>query len=98
MIKKVILSFALALQNIRSNIFHTLLSILGVVIGVASLVAILSLIDGMEEFARDQITETTSLKAIVVNSNPYHRINDVRVRKDTFGIVSYQQSKKNKIQ
>jgi putative ABC transport system permease protein len=33
------------------------------------------------------------LKAIVVNSNPYHRINDVRVRNDTFGIVSYQQSK-----
>ena len=93
MLKKIILSFALAFQNIRSHFFHTMLSILGIVIGVASLVAILSLIDGMEEFARDQISNTTSLKAIVVNSNPYKRINDVRVRKDTFGILSIDHMK-----
>ena len=36
MLKKTVLSFSLAIQNIRSNLFHTLLSILGIVIGALS--------------------------------------------------------------
>ncbi len=88
MVKKLTSSFLLALQNIRSHFFHTLLSVLGIVIGVASLVAILSLIDGMEEYANQQITETTSLKAIAVRSNAYENINGVRIRKDTFAILT----------
>lgn len=87
MLKKLSSSFLLALQNIRSHFFHTLLSVLGIVIGVASLVAILSLIDGMEEYANQQITETTSLKAIAVRSNAYESINNVRIRKDSFSII-----------
>ncbi len=89
MLRKLTSSFALAIYNIRSHFFHTLLSVLGIVIGVASLVAILSLIDGLEDFARKQITETTSLKAIVVKSDPYKRSNDIRIRKDTFAIIRY---------
>jgi putative ABC transport system permease protein len=46
---------------------HTFLSILGVIIGVAALVAILSLGDGLEKFARDQISATTSLRSIIIN-------------------------------
>jgi putative ABC transport system permease protein len=87
MLKKVSSSFLLAIQNIRSHFFHTLLSVLGIVIGVASLVAILSLIDGMEEYANQQITQTTSLKAIAVRSNAYETINNVRIRKDSFSIL-----------
>lgn len=91
--KKIIVSFATALQNIRARFFHTVLSILGIVIGVAALVAILSLIDGMEQYAQEQITKTTSLKAILVQTNPYKSVNEVQVRKadyayfthDTFG-------------
>ena len=79
--KKILVSFATALQNIRNRFFHTVLSILGIVIGVAALVAILSLIDGMERYAQEQITKTTSLKAIIVQSNPYKTVNDVQVRK-----------------
>ncbi|MBL7809909.1 MAG: ABC transporter permease, partial [Saprospiraceae bacterium] len=45
MFRNTLQSFALALQNIRSNLFHTLLSVLGIVIGVAALVATFSLID-----------------------------------------------------
>jgi len=90
MVKKIVVSFLLAFQNIRSNFFHTILSVLGIVIGVAALVAILSLIDGMEEFARNQITKTTSLKAIVVQSDPVKRINDIRIRKDTFPVIDYE--------
>jgi putative ABC transport system permease protein len=89
MLRKFLGSFLLAFHNIRSHFFHTLLSILGIVIGVASLVSILSLIDGMEDYAKEQIATTTSLNAIVVQSQPYHRINNVRMRKDSFPIIDY---------
>jgi putative ABC transport system permease protein len=88
MIKTILNSFALAFGNIRSNFFHTLLSVLGIVIGVAALVSILSLIDGMEKYAREQITETTSLKAISVSSDVYKSVNELRVRKDSFAILT----------
>lgn len=87
--KKIIISFATALQNIRTRFFHTVLSILGIVIGVAALVAILSLIDGMEQYAQEQITKTTSLKAIIVQSNPYKSVNEVQVRKTDCDHLTY---------
>lgn len=89
MLKTILSSFVLAFHNIRSHFFHTLLSVLGIVIGVAALVSILSLIDGMEHYAKEQITKTTSLKAINVWSNQYKRTNGVRVRRDSFPILGY---------
>lgn len=83
--KQLIASFITALQNIRDHFFHTVLSITGIVIGVAALVAILSLIDGMEQYAEEQITKTTSLKAILVQTNTYKTVNEVQVKKDNFG-------------
>lgn len=85
--KKILVSFATALQNIRGRFFHTVLSILGIVIGVAALVAILSLIDGMEQYAREQITKTTSIKAIGVNPRPFKQVNGVEVRKTAFAYL-----------
>jgi putative ABC transport system permease protein len=90
MLKTILSSFVLAFHNIRSHFFHTLLSVLGIVIGVAALVSILSLIDGMEHYAKEQITKTTSLKAINVWSNQYKRTNGVRVRRDSFPILGYE--------
>lgn len=87
MLKKVCSSFLLAIQNIRSHFFHTLLSVLGIVIGVASLVAILSLIDGMEDYANKEITQTTSLKAIIVRSDAHKKVNGIRIRKDSFATL-----------
>jgi putative ABC transport system permease protein len=89
--KKILISFSSAIRNIRSRFFHTVLSVLGIVIGVASLVGILSLIDGMEQYANEQITKTTSLKAIVIFNKPDKVVNGIRVRKDTFPLLSYQQ-------
>ncbi len=89
MFKNTIVSFGLAIQNIRSNLFHTLLSVLGIVIGVAALVAILSFIDGLEKFAKDQITQTTSLNAVVIHSVPYRQVGAVRVKKDSFALLDY---------
>jgi putative ABC transport system permease protein len=90
MFKKVTASFILALQNIRSHFFHTILSLLGIVIGVASLVSILSLIDGMEKYARDQITKTTSLNSILIGTNVNKNINGVLIRKDTITFMTHQ--------
>lgn len=90
MLRNTIQSFALALQNIRSNLFHTLLSVLGIVIGVAALVATFSLIDGLEKFARDQIAAQTSVNAIVVETKTDKLINNILVRKDSFQVLDYE--------
>ncbi len=90
MVRKILSSFSLALENIRSNIFHTILSVLGIVIGVGALVSILSLIDGMERFAREQVSTTTSLNAIVVRTELYKTVNNVRLRKDTVATLSFE--------
>lgn len=66
MIKRLVLSAAVALQTLRANTLHTLLSTTGLVVGVAALVAILSLGDGLERYARNQISTTTSLEGIIV--------------------------------
>jgi len=83
-------SFILALANIRSNFFHTLLSVLGIVIGVGALVSILSLIEGMEQFARAQVSQTTNVNAMVIRSLTHKIINNVRVAKDSVSLLSYQ--------
>lgn len=93
MIRRLLQSFWLAFQNIRSNLFHTFLSVLGIVIGVAALVSILSLIDGMEQVAREQITQTTSVNAIIVQTNTHRQVNGIRLRKDTFAVLTHTQVK-----
>jgi len=93
MVRRILQSFLLAFQNIRSNLFHTFLSVLGIVIGVGALVSILSLIDGMEEFARTQITQTSSLNAIIIQSKVHRTVNGISLRKDTFSIVDYEHLK-----
>jgi putative ABC transport system permease protein len=89
MLKKITSSFVLAIHNIRSNFFHTVLSVIGIVIGVASLVAILSLIDGMEKFAQDQLSRTTSLKAIVIQTQMNKRVDGVSLKKEKVQSLTY---------
>lgn len=57
-------SFVVSVSTLRANPLRTFLSTLGIVIGVASLVAVLSLGDGMERYFRSQIGQTTDLQAI----------------------------------
>jgi putative ABC transport system permease protein len=89
MVRKILNSFSLAVGSIRSNIFHTVLSVLGIVIGVGALVSILSLIDGMERYAREQVSTTTSLNFIVIKTEQYRTINDVRIRKDSTAVLDF---------
>jgi len=60
-------SVSVGFETLRANPLRTILSTLGIVIGVAALVAVLSVGDGMERFARDQIGRTTDLQQLVVS-------------------------------
>lgn len=61
-----IASLQVALGTLRANPLRTALSMLGIVIGAASLVAVLTLGDGMERFGRQQIAGTTDLQSVVL--------------------------------
>lgn len=87
--KKIFISFATAFQNIRTRFFHTVLSILGIVIGVAALVSILSLIDGLEQYAQEQITKTTDLKAVMVQTQQYKSVDGVQVLRKDYAYFTY---------
>lgn len=89
MFRRIVQSFLLAVHNMRSSFFHTLLSVLGIVIGVGALVSILSLIDGMEKYAKDQIASTTSVNMISINSDAYKRVENITIRKDSVTLLKY---------
>jgi putative ABC transport system permease protein len=59
-------SLLVGFDTLRANPLRTILSTLGIVIGVGALVSVLSIGDGMERLARDQIGKTTNLQRIVV--------------------------------
>ena len=73
-------SIFIALQNIKANPLHTFLSTLGIIIGVAALVGILALGDGLEQTGREQLANTTSLNIINLNSRGTKTVNGVRVQ------------------
>ena len=82
------LSVAAAFQTLRENPLHTVLSTLGMIVGVGSLVAILSLGDGMEAFAREQIETTTDLQTINVQTRTTERLGDVTVRRTDVPVLT----------
>lgn len=87
--QNLLVAFRQAIHQIRTNLLHTLLSILGIIVGVAALVIILSLIDGLERYANDQIGGTTSFQNIMVQSKRTTLVNGVRVRKVDPPILHY---------
>lgn len=89
MIKKILNASLLAFNNIKSHFLHTLLSIVGVVIGVASLVGILSLIDSLEQYGKNQIAQTTNFEKISINTNKMIKIAGVWVKKEDYAYLSY---------
>jgi putative ABC transport system permease protein len=60
-------SLRVGLDTLRANPLRTVLSTLGVIMGVTSLVAVLSIGDGMSAYARQQIERTTDLQTISIS-------------------------------
>ena len=60
-------SLHVGLLSLRANPTRTVLSTLGVVIGVAAVVAILAVGDGVERVARQSVCSTTALQSVVVS-------------------------------
>lgn len=71
-------SLTIGFSALGANPLRTLLSTLGVIIGVASLVAVLAMGDGLERFAREQL-ETTSIQMIEVAPKTSLTVDGVRV-------------------
>jgi len=67
-------SVSVGFETLRTNPLRTILSTLGIVIGVAALVSVLSIGDGMERLARDQIGRTTDLQRIAVTPRMFRII------------------------
>lgn len=77
--RQLIKSISIALKNIRANPLHTFLSTLGIIIGVAAMVGILALGDGLEQTGREQIANTTSLNFISVSSKSTKTVDGIKV-------------------
>ena len=73
------MSFRVSAATLLASPFRTFLSTLGIVIGVASLVAVLSLGDGMQQYVRRQVSETTDLQAIGVSPLTTRTVDGVTV-------------------
>jgi putative ABC transport system permease protein len=72
----------IGLDALRTHRLRTLLSTLGVVIGVGALVSVLALGDGVEAFSRSQIAETTDLHAISLRASTTRDVDGVRVPRE----------------
>jgi putative ABC transport system permease protein len=64
-------SLGVGFDTLRANPLRTILSTLGIIIGVAALVAVLSVGDGMERLAREQLGRTTDLQRIQVSGRQF---------------------------
>lgn len=74
-------AFSEAFHALRAKPLHTILSLLGIIIGVGALISILALGDGMEKFGRDQITNTTDLNSIQISPNNSILVDGMRMEK-----------------
>jgi len=72
-------SLRVGVDTLRANPLRTLLSTLGIIMGVGALVSVLSLGDGVEHYARRQIERTTDLQVINISAQRYHQVDGVPV-------------------
>jgi putative ABC transport system permease protein len=80
-------SVRIALDMLRVNPLRTLLSTLGVVIGVASLVAVLALGDGFERAMRRMADEDGRLQSVGVSARTTDEVEGQRVPRAAFPVL-----------
>lgn len=67
-------SISVGFETLRANPLRTILSTLGIVIGTAALVSVLSVGDGMERLIRQQVATTTDLQRLAVSPRMFRMI------------------------
>jgi putative ABC transport system permease protein len=81
-------SVAIGIDTLRSNPLRTVLSTLGIIIGTAALVAVLSLGDGMERMGRDEIARTTDVQTVVLVPVQSEEIDGVAVPRTDYPVFT----------
>lgn len=76
---RTITALAIGGEALSSNPLRTLLSTLGVIIGVASLVAVLALGDGMQDAARTQVERLTGVQTVMLSPKTSQQVDGVWV-------------------
>lgn len=74
-------SLRVGMLTLRANPLRTILSTLGVIMGVGSMVSVLAMGDGVEKYAREQVARTTDLQAIAIAPNFVQRVDGIFVRR-----------------
>ncbi|HEV8395186.1 MAG TPA: ABC transporter permease [Vicinamibacterales bacterium] len=80
-------SVRIGFDTMRANPVRTCLSTLGIVMGAASLVGVLSLADGAEAFARRQI-ERNGLQAVVVSAVTNDTVDGVSIPRGSYPLFA----------
>jgi putative ABC transport system permease protein len=77
-------SVRIGVAALRMNPLRTMLATLGVIVGVGALVAVLSLGDGMESYARREVAITTGAQNIYVTPVTYDTMDGMRIAREDF--------------
>src|SRR5215472_6657542 len=80
-------SIQVGLQTLRANPVRTLLSTLGIVMGAASLVGVLSAGDGAERMARRQL-ERFGMQAVIVAPKAFDQVDGLLVPRLTVPVLT----------
>jgi putative ABC transport system permease protein len=89
-VRQTLQSSLIGIQTLRNNPFRLFLTMLGVVIGVGSIVAILNLGDSLERYSREQLERTTNFQIIEINSLISETIDGVTVNLENPKILTQQ--------
>ncbi|MBX3132548.1 MAG: ABC transporter permease [Gemmatimonadaceae bacterium] len=77
-------SLFVGFEALRANPLRSLLSTLGVVMGVGAMVSVLSMGDGVERYAREQLERTTDLLEVMVSPQTGVSVDGQSLRRDDF--------------
>ncbi|HEY0929916.1 MAG TPA: ABC transporter permease [Gemmatimonas sp.] len=78
-VTNVLAAAVVGIGSLRENPLRTILSTLGVIIGVGALVSVLSLSDAMQRFVRGELSRTTDLQNLTIRAQTQVMQNGVNV-------------------
>jgi putative ABC transport system permease protein len=74
-------SLRIGLDALRANPLRTILSTLGVIMGVAAMVAVLAIGDGVEIYGRAQVSRLTDVQAVLIMPQLFERLDGIFVER-----------------